>query len=243
MRNLDIKITEWRRQMSAGGIKSPSVLDELEAHLREDVESQMRAGWEEEKAFDVAVQRIGKSELLKAEFAKIQRRTESRAAKIIGIGCCVFAGLYSLLLAPHLFTISELTLAQRLLGFAAVAVTFFSLASWRFSYRFLPAIRNPRARKAAGIVCGIAGFAWILIFAILLPNVIVPFFMSGGASADSVRGSVLIGLQHASPEGFRAVFMIGLSLLWAMTLAAVLGAVAYGLDGAAKHHAKKTAYV
>src|SRR6185437_4957042 len=91
MRNLDIKITEWRRQMSAGGIKTPSVLDELEAHLREDVESQMRAGWDKEKAFEAAVQRIGKSDLLEAEFAKIAGRKEGRVGKVLGIACCLIA--------------------------------------------------------------------------------------------------------------------------------------------------------
>ncbi|HEX4265160.1 MAG TPA: hypothetical protein VH597_12540 [Verrucomicrobiae bacterium] len=42
--NLDPAITEWRRKMAAGGIKSPAVVDELESHLHEDVEQQMRAG-------------------------------------------------------------------------------------------------------------------------------------------------------------------------------------------------------
>jgi hypothetical protein len=241
MRNLDAKITEWRRQMSADGIKSRSVLDELEAHLREDVESQVKAGVNEETAFEVAVQRIGKSDLLKAEFAKISGK--SGPGKMIGIGCCVFACLYSLLLVPHVFTISELTLTQRILGLSAVALTFFSMVSWRFSYRFLPAIRNQRIRKAAGIVCGVVGFAWVLIFANLLPNVITPFFLSKDVSADSIRGRVLIGLQQASPEGFWAVFMVGISLLWALALVAVLGGIAYGLEEAARRQSQKDAYV
>ena len=43
MFNLDQSITEWRRQMVAGGIQSPRVLDELESHLRDDAEEQERA--------------------------------------------------------------------------------------------------------------------------------------------------------------------------------------------------------
>ena len=243
MFNLDQAIGQWRRQMSAGGIKSASVLDELEAHLREDVDGQVRTGLNEESAFKAAVQKIGKSDLLKAEFAKIHGPTESRAAKVIGIACCVFASLYSLLLVPHLFTIHELTFGQRILGLAAVTLTFLSIVSWRFSHRYLPVIRNQRARKVVGIACGAVGFAWILVFANLLPNVIVPFFLNGGASGDSVRGSVLIGLRQASPEGFWPVFMIGISLLWALALAAVLGGIAYGLEEAARRQFKKDAYV
>ena len=234
MFNLDQAITEWRRRMIAGGIKAPSVLDELESHLREDVERQMRPALNQEQAFEAAVRRIGQSDLLKAEFVKIDGLKKVRPGQVIGIACSVFAGLYSLLLVPHLFTIHELTPGQRILGLAAVALTLLSVASLRFSYRYLPAIRNPRARKTAGIVCGLAGLAWVLIFANLLPNVIVPFFLNSGASADSIRGSVLLGLRHASPEGFWAVFMIGISLLWALALAAVLGGIAYGLEEAAR---------
>ena len=243
MFNLDQAITEWRRQMIGGGIKAASVLDELESHLREDVERQMRSGMNQEQAFEAAARQIGKSDLLKAEFAKIAGMKNVRTAQVIGIACSVFAGLYSLLLVPHLFTIQELTFGQRILGLGAVALTLLSIASLRFSYRYLPAIRSFRARKVAGIACGLAGFAWVLIFANLLPNVIVPFFLNSGASADSIRGSVLIGLQHASPEGFWAVFMIGISLLWALALAAVLGGIAYGLEEAARRKYQNEIYV
>jgi len=44
MFNLEQSIAEWRRQMLAAGVKNPNVLDELEIHLREDVEKQMREG-------------------------------------------------------------------------------------------------------------------------------------------------------------------------------------------------------
>jgi hypothetical protein len=38
MFNLEQAISEWRRQMIAVGIKTPVPLEELESHLREDVE-------------------------------------------------------------------------------------------------------------------------------------------------------------------------------------------------------------
>lgn len=243
MRNLNDEIAAWRTRMAAGGIKSSVVLDELESHLREDVERQVRAGRSEEDAFAAAAQRIGQSDLLKAEFAKIGGLKESRAGKLIAIGCCGFAALYSMVLAPGLFTIHELSPVQRIQGLSAVTLTFFSIVSWRFSYRFLPIIRSRRARTIAVIGCGLAGLVWLLIFANLLPNVIVPHAMHDGASTESIRGSVLIGLQHATDGGFAAVFRIGLSLLWAMTLAAILGAVAYGLEEAAKRQTKENAYV
>lgn len=249
MHNLERKIAEWRQQMADGGIKDEAVLDELENHLREDVERQSRLGTKEEAALETAIRRIGQSGPLRIEFTKIE---EARLAKVMGIACCVFASLYSLLLLPRLLTIQELTFGQRILGLAAVAVTLLSIASWRFSYRYLPVIRNRRARKAIGIACAVAGLAWVLIFANLLPNIIVPYFLGSGASADSIRGHVLIGLRHAhvltglrhaALEEPRPVFMIGLSLVWALALAAILGGIAYGLEEAARRRAERSSYV
>jgi len=61
MFDLNQAITEWRKKMAAGGIKTPAVLDELESHLREDVERQVRAGVNGEQAVEMAVSRMGKS--------------------------------------------------------------------------------------------------------------------------------------------------------------------------------------
>ena len=72
MSNLDQAVAEWRGRMIAAGIRQPSVLDELENHLREHVEQLTREGKTDEEAFDAAVQRIGQLDLLKREFAKAE---------------------------------------------------------------------------------------------------------------------------------------------------------------------------
>ena len=59
MFDLEKEIADWRRQMLAAGIKTPVPLEELESHLREDIERQMKSGLNEQKAFEVSVQRIG----------------------------------------------------------------------------------------------------------------------------------------------------------------------------------------
>ncbi|MDB6122600.1 MAG: hypothetical protein JWQ71_1593 [Pedosphaera sp.] len=71
MFNLEQAIVAWRQQMSAGGIKTPEPLDELESHLREDIEEQLRSGITAQQAFASAVQRIGQASALKLEFEKI----------------------------------------------------------------------------------------------------------------------------------------------------------------------------
>jgi hypothetical protein len=61
MFNLDHAITEWRRQMLAGGIQAPIPLEELENHLRDDVEQQLQAGLSAEQAFNASVLRVGQA--------------------------------------------------------------------------------------------------------------------------------------------------------------------------------------
>jgi hypothetical protein len=71
MFNLEEKIADWRRRMLDAGVKTPNVLDELESHLREDVEQQMHSGVNAQQAFEIAVAQIGQAGPLKREFAKV----------------------------------------------------------------------------------------------------------------------------------------------------------------------------
>ena len=70
MFDLDRAISEWRRQLAGGGIDSPEVLDELESHLRDDIEQQMRSEISEAQAFQNAIRDVGQPSLLKSEFGK-----------------------------------------------------------------------------------------------------------------------------------------------------------------------------
>src|SRR5262249_16628667 len=159
-------------QMTAGGIKTSTVLDELESHLREDVERQMKSGATAEQAFQEAVERIGQSSLLKAEFAKLGGFREARQGKLIGIALCVLDAAFSLMWAPRFLTIHEMAIGQRILGLGAFAVTFLSVLSWRFSYKYLPVIRNRPFRMAAGVTCSLVGVFWLYLFTGLLTNVL-----------------------------------------------------------------------
>jgi hypothetical protein len=93
MFNLEQSIAEWRRQMRADGIKTPVPLDELENHLREDVEQQMRSGSSAQQGFEIAVRQIGRAGELKNEFKKSERtfmkRTIMVLVGIVGVLCGV----------------------------------------------------------------------------------------------------------------------------------------------------------
>jgi hypothetical protein len=70
MFDLEKAIAEWRQQMLAAGIKAPATLEELECHLREDIEQQIHLGLNAQAAFDLATQQIGQAGLLRVEFKK-----------------------------------------------------------------------------------------------------------------------------------------------------------------------------
>lgn len=77
MFNLETAIEKWRGQMIGSGMKARGVLEELETHLREDVEDRVKAGATAEKAFEAAVRQLGQSAALTREFAKIGETTEA----------------------------------------------------------------------------------------------------------------------------------------------------------------------
>jgi cation transport ATPase len=94
MFNLNEKIAAWRKQMSADGIRTSAVLDELESHLHEEVEQQRRLGLSVQPAFEAAIQQLGQSRVLIQEFKKINETTERKSMKR---NIIIFGGLFSML--------------------------------------------------------------------------------------------------------------------------------------------------
>jgi len=257
MHNLEKEIARWRQRMAASGIKTPVILDELESHLREETERLAKSGvLNEEEALMVAASRIGQSELLRAEFAKIERPTEARLVKMIGVGCGIFAVLFTLWVVPWLLFRHGLTSSERVLGWGAVVVTLFSVVSWRFSYKFLPIVHSERARMRIGIACVLVSLVSLYVFGLVLANVIVPRVLQENLTShvnhmgrhiltSNVRnmGRQMIGLRETFPDEYSPVFAIGISVLWALATAAIPGAIAYGLEEAARRRIKEGACV
>jgi hypothetical protein len=71
MFELEKSIAQWRQQMLAAGIKTTDSLDELENHLREEVRKQIALGQKPERAFEIAVEQMGRPSVLKKESAKV----------------------------------------------------------------------------------------------------------------------------------------------------------------------------
>jgi hypothetical protein len=82
MFDLEQSIAEWRRQMLAAGIKTPAPLEELEIHLRDEIERQLKSGTSPQQAFEISIQQIGQPKMLKREFNKIERIIMKKIVKI-----------------------------------------------------------------------------------------------------------------------------------------------------------------
>jgi hypothetical protein len=83
MFNLDQSIAQWRKQMLAAGIKTPVPLVELESHLREEIERQMKSGLNEQKALEISIRQIGQPKMLKKEFNISERKVMKRTLIVL----------------------------------------------------------------------------------------------------------------------------------------------------------------
>jgi hypothetical protein len=126
MFHLEQAIARWRQQMLAAGVKTPVPLEELEIHLREDIEQQTKSGTNAPLAFEIAVQQIGKANMLKNEFEKVDGTKVARTLKQYRTIMVACLGAVSLFWASGLLlkvgNLSEITAAQQMSGLAAVAV-------------------------------------------------------------------------------------------------------------------------
>ncbi len=207
MFDLEQSIVEWRKQMLAAGIKSPAPLDEFESHLREEIEKQIKSGQNAQWAFENAVKSIGRGVELKKEFKKAGESLAVRLVKLMSIGCGALSFMFSLWVLRFLF--SEIELIPIILGLIAVATSYLF---WKYSHKFLPAIKHEFTRATIGFASCIASVIWIQLFSMeILPGLIV------------------------HPAGMEVPLgRLVTAILWACTAMAILSGIGYGLEKAAR---------
>ena len=208
MFDLEQSIAEWRQQMLAAGIKTPVPLEELEIHLREEIERQVQSGVSRQQVFGIAVKKIGQAPELKNEFKKVNAPMEiQKIIKLAGVICVVVASFCPLFIFLAMLLDHRVSSLPKMLAVAVYAITLTTIVlSWRYNHKLLPVIRNQRLRRAVGIVCYGACLLWIRF-----------------------------GLFHFPPGGShpRSLWlpMVVFGLEWAVM--AILGGVGHGLEKAA----------
>jgi len=202
MFDLEQSIAEWRRQMLATGIKTPVPLEELEIHLREEIERQIKSRLPEQRAFEVSVPHIGSPELLKNEFEKCERPFMKQNFKI-GMGVAgIFVG--AVLMVPGSIQLrDELVLANGRLGLWLLG---WLLIVWSLQQIIRPKVFKGKLEKVAltpvkqPVLTG-AGIIVLLIgVALMLPAAIQV------CSAGLIRFEALCWM------------IFGIALLWAGAL-------------------------
>jgi hypothetical protein len=171
MFNLDQAISEWRKQMLAAGIQTPVPLEELECHLREEIEQQMKSGTNVPLAFETAVRVIGKANMLKLEFKKVEETKEARASKRSQIALIFSLCMFLLPFTAYFVFDPELTSGERMFGLAAVATTVLFLYIGHLGGRLFPVILNRQVRLITGLSGCLLYVVWVTVFVhVVLPR-------------------------------------------------------------------------
>ena len=159
MFELEQAIAAWRQRLESARIKAPDVLDELESHLRDDIDALLRTGLKEQQAFQTAVAQIGELRTLKNEFG-----AEQKAKRHILLAAI---GAYALItIVPVLFKLgsfADVTWSQQRWALAAVLVTVIGFFAGRFFGRMLPHV-SKRALLITTAAAVLLQLVWLIVF-------------------------------------------------------------------------------
>jgi hypothetical protein len=160
MFNLEQSIATWRKQLLAAGIKSPVPLEELELHLREEVERLVRSGIRQQQAFEEALLKIGPPRELKAEFSKGSRlrnilgmelmKESPHSIWVIALCLLVFSLIFSIAVIGRLSETQVMTFPEYMSAITGVLVSDLLFCSGFLGRRIFPIIPSKPARMAIG---------------------------------------------------------------------------------------------
>jgi hypothetical protein len=164
MSDLERRIGQWRRRLAEEASCSADAIDELESHVREEVQQLVAAGRSEGDALEAALVRLGSPSALAAEFAKVapaaavwlpvRLATLAKVALAAGLVGFLLAksqdGLVGLLLAAHLYTV--------ILGYTATFFVGFLAACYAVTrpFRELSAGEMASLRRAVFVLAAVA---------------------------------------------------------------------------------------
>ena len=210
MYNLDQQISEWRKQMLAAGIKTPVPLEELESHLRDEIEQQSKDGRGEAEAFAAAVRRMGQPGSLRIEFRKnsplheflSKRRTvkfDLSLTRLVGLLWLCLSAPVSVKVGSEMFArhyFDPKTVLVFAVFWAGVVGGMLLLADWRWGRTLV------RMNALFWTVMPLA--LWVLL----------NYFAGPGPGIDAGRSHVSFGEILTSPGGlFIALGLVSILIL------------------------------
>jgi hypothetical protein len=220
MFNLDDAISEWRKQMIVAGIKQTASLDELEEHLRSDVEQQTRSGLDAEAAFSNAAARIGAATRVREEFKKVRPRPGAAFEGWISAGATLFIA-FTLVFFAIVFYAVRMTAGQLVAAFAGICLLLVIGCGWRYAVPYVPVYSGKRQRIGV-----IALWCSLTISVGFLPAIVLPAIMDTAfdqGSLDSTRASIVTLIWAIVPVAFAICLVMALMMndkeraRWGMT--------------------------
>jgi hypothetical protein len=161
MFDLDDALARWRRKLNEAGLKAPVVLEELESHLRDEIEALLKCGLNEQQAFETAVQRIGQAGSLKREFAKVGPKLQ----KCFTLGTvalyCLVGGGAALL---RLGSFADVNSAQQFSALTAVVLAALLVFSGPVFAKVAPVVSDQRLRMIIHGIGFLCVFLWLALF-------------------------------------------------------------------------------
>jgi hypothetical protein len=159
--NLEKAIENWRGRMMVGGIKKREVLDELESHLRDDIEQRVRQGLSDEAALAAAVEALGHADALRREFTTVRPSVPKQSAATLCIRVCC-SGSAAFVAAVGVWALSQAEVnSTSVLRFAAGLLAALYFLKLPFLYQRLPFMSNPASRESIRFLSILAWPAWV----------------------------------------------------------------------------------
>ena len=222
MFNLEQAVTDWRQRMLAAGIKTPVPLEELESHLREEIEQRIKAGLNEATAFAAAVESVGVAQGVRAEFAKIEAGGTAREEIFMCIVLVVAAILIPVFVAGSVWhKRAEMTTGQLASSLSAVAT--FALLVWggRLGHRWFPVIVAKRTRNVMScVMVGVVALWWGVFLREIAPR--YDFTMMGFVAAFLwaffTPAGIWLGLVFGMERAARKARVVGYGTAFAGTV-------------------------
>jgi len=215
MFKLEQSIAEWREKMRAAGIEAPVPLEELELHLRDEIDRRMRTGLTASRAFVTAAKEIGRASELNREFKTANSPVEMpQVIRLAGVVCVAVVLVCPLFLFLPFLLDPGLSVATRTPAVPMLAVIFAAIIlAWKYNGNFFPEIRNQSLRRVVGVVC-YAGCLLCIRFGLFhFPlggspprSMLVPLFIFGTECLlMSILGGAGHGLEKAAAKKFAAM--------------------------------------
>lgn len=203
MFDLELAITQWRAQMLAAGIQTPTPLEELESHLRDEIATSMDSGSSAVDAFHSAAQKIGRPQMVQTEFRKVEPAGPRPDWKFFALLFGGFTFLFPFLTGSAVYvfkhgSLAELTPGQQMSSLAA-SITFSLLAyALRCAHEKFAVLQTRQIRDAL--------LASVMLLLVILAYVVIPRagLEAGPRSAASLWALAPFGIVLGWCWGFAA---------------------------------------